>query len=69
MEDTPIFDDDFIREGWSLLRKMGVPEDIARVYLRLVPLREMGIDKKTAIKLACQLEAAAQEKEEARDGR
>jgi len=40
---------------------MGVPEDIARIYLRLVPLRQMGIDEKTAIKLACQMEAATRE--------
>ena len=33
---------------------MGVPDDIARVYVRVVPLLLMGIDGETAKKLAWQ---------------
>ena len=64
MEDTPKkFDDDFLVEGRALLRKMGVPDDLASVYLRFVPLCLMGLDENTASTLACQMEAAAQEGE------
>ena len=47
-----------MKEGLALLRKMGVTDDIAGVYIRLVPLQLMGIDYETAKKLACQLEVA-----------
>jgi hypothetical protein len=40
---------------------MGVPDDIARVYLRFIPLLLMGIDEETAKELACRLEGEAQE--------
>ena len=58
MEDITTFDSDFMKEGLALLREIGVPDDIARVYIRIVPLLLMGIDDETAKKLACQLEAA-----------
>jgi len=44
-----------VKEGLALLRKMGVTDDIAGVYIRLVPLRLVGIDDETAKKLACHL--------------
>ena len=34
---------------------------LARIYLRIVPLRLMGIDEETAKELACRLEDEAQE--------
>jgi hypothetical protein len=40
---------------------MGVPDDIARIYLRIVPLLLMGIDEETVKELACRLEDQAQE--------
>ena len=61
MDDMLAFDSDFVEEGRKLLREMGVPDDIARVYLRIVPLRLMGINEETAKELACRLEAEAQE--------
>ena len=58
MEDITTFDSDFMKEGLALLREKGVPDDIARVYVRVAQLLLMGIDGETAKKLACQLEAA-----------
>ena len=50
-----------VEEGRKLLREMGVPDDIARIYLRIVRLLLMGIDEETAKGLAWRLEAEAQE--------
>jgi hypothetical protein len=56
-----------VNDNFQIINQTGlcenhrVPEDIARIYLRLVPLRLMGMDEKTAIKLACQMEAATGE--------
>ena len=50
MEDITTFDSDFMKEGLALLREMGVLDDIARVYIRLVPSRLMGNDYETAKK-------------------
>ena len=35
MEDIITFDSNFMKEGLALLREIGVPDDIARVYIRL----------------------------------
>jgi hypothetical protein len=40
---------------------MGVPDDIARIYLRFAPPLLMGFDEETAKGLAWRLEAEAQE--------
>jgi hypothetical protein len=61
MDDKPIFDSKFLEELGAILRELEVPEDIGRIYLRYVPLVLMGIDEETAKKLACRMEAAAQE--------
>ena len=61
MDDMLAFDSDFVEEGRKLFREMGVPNDIARIYLRIVPLLLMGIDEETAKELACRLETEAQE--------
>jgi hypothetical protein len=61
MDDMLAFDSDFVEEGRKLFREMGVPNDIARIYLRIVPLLLMGIDEETAKELACRLEDEAQE--------
>ena len=58
MEDIATFDNDFMKDGLALFREMGVPDDIARVYVRAAQLLLMGIDGETAKKLACQLEDA-----------
>jgi hypothetical protein len=50
-----------VEEGRKLFREMGVPDDVARIYLRIVPLLLMGIDEETAKELACRLEDQAQE--------
>jgi hypothetical protein len=51
-----------VEEGRKLLlREMGVPDDIARIRLRIVPLLLMGIDEETAKELACRLEDEAHE--------
>jgi hypothetical protein len=34
MDDMLAFDSDFVEEGRKLFREMGVPDDIARIYLR-----------------------------------
>jgi len=43
MEDITTFDSDFTEKGLALLREMGVLDDIARVYIRLVPSRLMPV--------------------------
>ena len=62
MDDMLAFDRDFVEEGRKFFREMGVPDDVARIYLRIVPLLLMGIDEETAKELACRLEDEAQER-------
>jgi len=58
MDDMLAFDSDYVEEGRKFFREMGVPDNIARIYLRIVPLLLMGGDEEAAKELACRLEGS-----------